>query len=92
MDEAVAKIFAAALARLESPARTAVHVGDGWSDIEGARRAGFRAGVLFTGLSRYGDRYRRLFLPEGWSSPPTPYRLERWEELPAMLDRLGFPA
>jgi FMN phosphatase YigB (HAD superfamily) len=86
------EIFAAALARLDAPARTAVHVGDGWVDIEGARRAGFRAAVLFTGLSRYGDRYRRLFLPEGWSNPPTPYRVERWADLPTVLEGLGEPA
>jgi HAD superfamily hydrolase (TIGR01509 family) len=83
-----AAIFEAAVARLGAPARTAVHVGDGWADIEGARRAGFRAGVLFTGLNRYAEPYRRLFLPEGWSNPPTPYRFERWEELPGLLERL----
>jgi HAD superfamily hydrolase (TIGR01549 family) len=82
------EIFAAALSRLGAPARSAVHVGDGWADIEGARRAGFRASVLFTGLRRYGEQYRRLFLPEGSSNPPTPYRVDRWEELPALLERL----
>jgi HAD superfamily hydrolase (TIGR01509 family) len=69
------------------PSRT-VHVGDGWVDIEGARRAGLRAGVLYTGLQRYGARYRSLFLPEGWSDPATPYRFSNWGELPALLARL----
>jgi len=81
-------IFGAALERLGAEARSAVHVGDGWVDIEGARRAGFRAGVLFTGLQHYAERYRRLFLPEGWSNPPTPYRLGTWGELPDLLARL----
>jgi HAD superfamily hydrolase (TIGR01549 family) len=69
------------------PART-VHVGDGWVDIEGARRAGLRAGVLYTGLQRYGQRYRELFLPPGWAEPVTPYRVGSWPELPGVLGSL----
>jgi FMN phosphatase YigB (HAD superfamily) len=55
------EIFRAALAAIDSVPSDAVHIGDGWSDIEGARRAGYRAGVLFTGLQEYGERYRALF-------------------------------
>ena len=83
------EIFLAATERLGVRPRNTVHVGDGWVDIEGARRAGFRAGVLFTGLQRYGERYRRLFLPPGWSEPETPHRANSWAEIPGLLDRLG---
>ena len=55
------EIFWAALRPLGSTPAEAVHVGDAWSDLEGARRAGFRAAVLFTGLHDYGKRYRELF-------------------------------
>ena len=71
-----------------APGRT-VHVGDGWVDIEGARRAGLRAGVLYTGLQHYGQRYRELFLPRGWAEPATPYRVQSWPELPELLASLG---
>ena len=56
------KIFEAALARLGSAPRAAVHVGDGWSDMEGGRRARLVGTVLYTGLQEYGPEYRRLFL------------------------------
>ncbi|HTW55776.1 MAG TPA: HAD family hydrolase [Thermoplasmata archaeon] len=81
-------IFGEALARLGVPAARAVHVGDGWSDIEGARRAGMRGGVLFTGLQQYGHRYHQLFLPPGWASPETEHRIERLSELPPLVERL----
>jgi len=82
------EIFQEALHRLGvGPAQT-VHVGDGWVDIEGARRAGLRAGVLYTGLQRYGRRYRELFLPEGWSEPEADYRFQSWPELPGLLTRI----
>lgn len=79
------EIFREALERLGVPPGRTVHVGDGWVDIEGARRARLRAGVLYTGLQRYGQMYRRLFLPEGWSNPETPYRIQSWPELPGLL-------
>ena len=83
------EIFREAPGRLGIPLTSTVHVGDGWVDIEGARRAGLRAGVLFTGLQHYGARYRTLFLPPGWESPPTDYRVASWSELPALLAGLG---
>lgn len=85
-------IFAEVLGRLEvAPLRT-IHVGDGWSDVEGARRAGLRAGILFTGLQRYGHRYHELFLPDGWTDPETDYRIQTLEQLPALAaELLGGP-
>lgn len=85
-------IFREALRRLGVDPQRAVHVGDGWSDIEGARRASLRAGILFTGLQQYGARYQALFLPPGWSAPPSEYRLDSLEGLPALVDRLLGPA
>jgi len=82
------EIFREALARLGVGPEQTVHVGDGWVDIEGARRAGLRAGVLYTGLQRYGARYRQLFLPEGWSEPTTAYRFASWPELPGLLGQI----
>jgi len=82
------EIFREALRRLGVRPERTVHVGDGWSDIEGARRAGLRAGVLFTGLQEYGARYQALFLPSGWASPPTEYRIDRIDELPRLAARL----
>ena len=82
------EIFHATLSELgERPGRT-VHVGDGWSDIEGARRAGLRAGILFTGLNRYGARYKALFLPDSWDRPKTPYVVTRLDEVLAQVRAL----
>jgi phosphoglycolate phosphatase len=81
-------IFGEALERLEVPAERAVHVGDGWVDVEGARRAGLRAAVLFTGLQQYGHRYHSLFLPAGSTAPASDYRIDRLDELPDLAERL----
>jgi HAD superfamily hydrolase (TIGR01549 family) len=62
-------IFLAALSELGSAAPMAVHVGDSWSDIEGARRAGLRGSILYTGLQDYAEKYRELFLPPGSERP-----------------------
>ncbi len=75
------EIFRTALDDLRATPDEAVHVGDGWSDIEGARRAGFRAGILFTGLQEYGERYRALFLPPGWERPSAEHRASRLEDV-----------
>jgi FMN phosphatase YigB (HAD superfamily) len=82
------EIFREAPSRFGVPLASTVHVGDGWVDIEGARRAGLRAGVLYTGLQEYGSRYRALFLPPGWESPESQYRVASWLELPAVLATL----
>jgi FMN phosphatase YigB (HAD superfamily) len=85
-------IFLEALRRLGVAAANAVHVGDGWSDMEGARRAGMRARILYTGLQSYGARYQALFLPAGWASPPADYRIDTLAALPTLADRLLAPA
>jgi FMN phosphatase YigB (HAD superfamily) len=85
------EIFREALEQLGATRQRTVHVGDGWVDIEGARRAGLRAGVLYTGLQHYGRRYRELFLPQGWSEPTTPYRFGSWPELPGVLESILAP-
>jgi FMN phosphatase YigB (HAD superfamily) len=59
------EIFRATLRALGSKPSAALHVGDSWSDMEGARRAGMLGGVLFIGLQRYGERYRQLFTKPG---------------------------
>jgi HAD superfamily hydrolase (TIGR01549 family) len=81
------EIFRFALSQLEEEPSSAVHVGDGWSDIEGARRTGYRGAVLFTGLHAYGESYRRLFLPDQ-GSPPTPFRAERLDEVGPLVEQL----
>lgn len=82
------EIFRTTLERLGAAPASAVHVGDGWSDVEGARRAGLRAGILFTGLQEYGARYRALFLPAGWDHPPTEHVVDRLEDVLAVVRRL----
>jgi len=84
-------IFEEAMRRLGVEDAHTVHVGDGWSDIEGARRARLRAGILYTGLQSYGARYASLFLPPGWAAPSAEYRIDRLEELPPLVGRLLAP-
>lgn len=86
------EIFRAALGPLGEAPSDAVHVGDGWSDVEGARRARFRAAILFTGLHEYGARYKSLFLPEDWDRPKAPYRAARLDEVPAIVRTLLPPS
>lgn len=74
------EIFRAALAGLGDPPNRAVHVGDGWSDVEGAKRAGLRAAILYTELNHYGARYKELFLPPGWDRPETEHVAANLEE------------
>jgi len=81
------EIFRFALSQFEEEPSRAVHVGDGWSDLEGARRAGYRGAVLFTGLHAYGESYRRLFLPDQ-GSPPARFRAERLDEVGPLVERL----
>lgn len=54
------EIFRRAVNLLGSTPDQMVHVGDGWADIEGARRASLRAGLLLTGHPPYTARYARL--------------------------------
>ncbi|MGI0128774.1 MAG: HAD family hydrolase [Thermoplasmata archaeon] len=82
------EIFDSALRGLDSDPSVAVHVGDGWSDIEGARRARMRGSILFTGLQQYGERYRVLFLPAGWDHPPADHRASALREVVPIVRRL----
>ncbi|MGA7475908.1 MAG: HAD family hydrolase [Thermoplasmata archaeon] len=82
------EIFRLAVDELNVRPQDAVHVGDGWADIEGARRAGFRGAVLFTGLHSYGDRYRKMFLTEGPGEPPAKYQTDRLAEVGPIVQKL----
>lgn len=82
------KIFRYALGQLDERPSDAVHVGDGWADVEGARRAAYRGAILFTGLHHYSAQYRKLFLagfPEG---PRATYRTDRLSAVGPMVDKL----
>lgn len=81
-------IFDAVLASLGVSPSEAIHVGDMPADIEGARRAGLRAGVLYTGGKRYSPTYRRLHQPDGPLDPPAEYVISQWSELPPLVERL----
>jgi len=82
------EIFRYALQGLNQTPDVAVHVGDGWADLEGARRAGYRGAVLFTGLQAYGARYRQLFLPRLPQELDTGYRTDRLEEVVPIVQKL----
>lgn len=79
------ELFRWTLERLGARPADAIHVGDGWSDIEGARRAGFRAGILFTGLQSYGARYRSLFLPRNGERLSSDYRVDSLADVPPLI-------
>jgi HAD superfamily hydrolase (TIGR01549 family) len=82
------EIFRTALRALGSDPSVAVHVGDGWSDIEGGRRAGLRSAVLFTGLQGYGEQYRRLFVPPTDDATRTGPQVKRLSEVVPLVRRL----
>jgi HAD superfamily hydrolase (TIGR01549 family) len=67
------ELFHWCLERLGVPASSAVHVGDGASDIEGGQRAGYRGTVHYTGASTYSAEYRKRFAPpiDPSADPPT---------------------
>ena len=82
------EIFRFALDQLGEEPSDSIHVGDGWADVEGARRAGYRATVLFTGLHAYGARYRKLFLPGGPKEPDSDYRTARLEDVGPLVRKI----
>jgi len=86
------EIFRTTLARLDTKPEAAVHVGDAWADIEGARRAGYRGSILFTGLHRYGARYRELFMPEVPDTSRSGPRTNRLEEVSGLVRQLLPPS
>ncbi len=63
------EIFWHALRQAGAEPGSAVHIGDAWPDLEGARRAGLRAAVWFTGLSEYGPHYRSMNLARSVEPP-----------------------
>ncbi|HTT72721.1 MAG TPA: HAD family hydrolase [Thermoplasmata archaeon] len=82
------EIFRYALDGLGVSAVDAVHVGDGWADMEGARRTGYRATILFTGLPDYGAEYRRLFARHGPESFAGRFSVRALTEVPAIVERV----
>ena len=85
------EIFYLALRRLGTQPDDAVHVGDSWSDLEGPRRAGYRAAILFTGLHAYGERYRELFLPKTPDEPSARFQADRLVKVEPMIRELLPP-
>ena len=79
------EIFRATLALLGQDSERTVHVGDGWSDVEGARRAGFRASLLYEGLPQYAERYRALFVRSDWVPPAPEFRVPQLTDVPARI-------
>ncbi len=82
------EIFWLALKLLgESPDR-AVHVGDARSDIEGARRAGMRTSILFTGLQNYGLHYHALNVGSGSDQFGAQYVVQELREVATVIHEL----
>ena len=82
------RIFQRALDILEVGPDRVLHVGDGWSDLEGARRAGLRGAVLFTGLRAYSSGYRSLLPAGDQVSLHADHEVERFSEVPALVHAL----
>jgi HAD superfamily hydrolase (TIGR01549 family) len=82
------EIFWHCLGMLSTRRERCVHVGDGWADLAGARAAGLRAGILYTGERKYGATYGRLI---GLNRPElreAEFRVERFADLPELVERL----
>ncbi|HLY77352.1 MAG TPA: HAD family hydrolase [Thermoplasmata archaeon] len=82
------EIFWHCLGMLGTPRERAVHVGDGWSDLVGARAAGLRAGILYTGARNYGPSYRQLFAPERPELLHPDFALDRLIDLPTLAEKI----
>ena len=80
------EIFREALRRLDAKPRETVHVGDSWSDVEGARRAGLRGSVRFTGLQEYGAHYRALNITS--VGVPARHVAQGFDEVDSIVRRL----
>ncbi|HTS33441.1 MAG TPA: HAD-IA family hydrolase [Thermoplasmata archaeon] len=85
------KIFLHCLGELGGTPPRAFHVGDAIWDIEGARRAGFAASVLYTGLARYGTHYRTVVMTKDPAAAGPDYTIHLLGELPALVDRVLGP-
>ncbi len=82
------EIFHYALEQIGATPADAIHVGDGWSDVEGARRAGYRAGIRYTGLPDYGARYRALFASTLGRESAAGWEVERLDDVAPLVDRI----
>lgn len=82
------EIFWHCLGMLETSRERAIHVGDSWFDIAGARAAGLRAGVLYTGERNYGAAYGRFLDPHGRGPAEAEFTIARFSELPDLAERL----
>jgi FMN phosphatase YigB (HAD superfamily) len=82
------EIFRFALDLLGARASESIHVGDGWADIEGARRAGYRAGIRYVGLPNYGTQYAVLFAPPVGRPMPRGWEIDRLDDVPALVERI----
>lgn len=85
------RIFLLALSAIDATPDRAVHVGDGWSDIEGALRAGYRGRILFAGLQEYGERYRSLFASSARKIPPADREVTHLAEIGTIVRELVPP-
>ncbi|MGA9839540.1 MAG: HAD family hydrolase [Thermoplasmata archaeon] len=82
------EIFRETLREIGSEPPRAIHVGDGWSDMEGARRANLAGRILYTGLQRYGARYRELFAPPTADVVDSAYVVRALPEVVPIVERL----
>ncbi len=82
------QIFEEALRLLGVRADHAAHVGDSWPDIEGARRAGFRGRILYTGLQSYAEEYRALFVRPGDADPEPTATVPTLEAVVPAVERI----
>ncbi|MFZ1022789.1 MAG: HAD family hydrolase [Thermoplasmata archaeon] len=82
------EIFRYALSELGVAPINAVHVGDGLADLQGATAAGYRSGILYTGLRDYGATYAQLFLPIDKESPQADIVVSKLAEVPAIIHSL----
>ncbi len=86
------QIFRTALRAVGSDPAHALHVGDGWGDIEGARRAGYRSYVYFLGLQDYGPSYRALHAAAKGHQIVADHRIDHLGALLPLVRRLlGHP-
>jgi HAD superfamily hydrolase (TIGR01549 family) len=82
------EIFWHCLGMLATRPERAVHVGDGWADLVGARAAGLQAGILFSGERRYSATYGSLLGIDRPEIREAELRIARFAELPALVERL----
>jgi HAD superfamily hydrolase (TIGR01549 family) len=85
------EIFWHCLGMLSTRPDRAIHVGDAWADLVGARAAGLRAGILYTGEREYGPTYGGLIGRDRPESQQAEFRVDRFPDLPDLAERLLGP-